>query len=1095
MDNELFNDKTIKKLCSAVKVNQKQKKNADEWIRLLESESLIKERENYFNFAEYILKDILGYPIKKELGHEISNIDFTFSDSNKNHVLCIEAKGQKTNLFTRQYGRDKKEQETPIKQTWDNMGRLSTFKYGICTNYRHFILLDRSKGYSKYYLFDFLSIKNQPEKLKEFIAIFSKESIIEKEFIEILYEKSIIEEREFTKQFYKLFHETRLMLIKEFQDNGASRDESIHFAQIFLNRLMFVFFAEDTGKLKQRLFEDMVLNLLKVDSVFSEKSHMICNLIKSIFENLNEGSERHKIFGFNGGLFREKIPERIYFRDFRKKEYFNEIYQHSTLKKEISLDEHSNSIIEIYNGNINPITLNMLYMASFDFNTEVSVNILGHIFEQSISDLEELKDEKVLRRKKEGVFYTPDFITDYICRNTIIPHLSKKGVNTVDKLIDEYSDNIDDLEEKFRNLKILDPACGSGSFLLKAVEVLLEVHKEVQTFKQKVGEYTAKKKTSMKRWQKRGVKGESQLTLIKWNEEDEAREIIENNIYGVDINEESVEITKLSLFFKIARKNKKLIDLSNNIKCGNALIDNSEFSEEKIFDWKKEFKPIMDKGGFDIIVGNPPYIRVEFIPEHLAKYYKKRYKNSSTGKFDISSLFIERSIELLNDDGKYSIISSYQFIYSSSGIGLRNYLIDNVSTEIIKFSTAEQIFDGATTYPGIFIFTKRKRNRIVLKEANSSNQNISITKSFNIDNENFTSEKVIVSDLTIYNKIIKKTNITKGHEIGTAKCGVVSSADDVFFITKNIVDDLDLEKDLIYQILGPDELFKWYLASPETYCIYPYHQDDNKTKLIDMEKIKITYPNIFQYLLKNERRLKSRSQGRKDYSESSKWYQLNRPREKWIYDSKKIIYPGTTNSPKFALDEKRQLFRNARVYSFVLKNENVDLYKYLLCILNSELCHYMITIKCPPKSNNYYEMSTNFLDDFPFIISNNKTQKPFIEKANFLIKINKQFYESKEKFLRRLSNNLNLKKYTKKLIDFYELYFNEFINELKKQKIILSLKQQDEWEDYFNTYKKELNMLQKQMCEAEKEIDQMVYNLYGITKDEIKIIENSLKNS
>lgn len=164
---------------------------------------------------------------------------------------------------------------------------------------------------------------------------------------------------------------------------------------------MFVFFAEDTEKLKKRLFEDMILNLLKVDSVFSENSHLVCNLIKSIFENLNEGSKRHSIFGFNGGLFKEQIPEKIYYKDFRKKTYFNEIYQHSTLKKEIDLDEHSKTIIDLYNGSINPITINLLYMASFDFNTEVSVNILGHIFEQSISDLEELKEEKILRRKKE----------------------------------------------------------------------------------------------------------------------------------------------------------------------------------------------------------------------------------------------------------------------------------------------------------------------------------------------------------------------------------------------------------------------------------------------------------------------------------------------------------------------------------------------------------------------------------------------------------------------------------------------------------------------------------------------------------------------
>lgn len=659
MDTNLFNEKTIKRLCSNVKITQKQKKNAKEWIELLESKSLSKEKSNYFKFALYVLRDILGYSIREDLDHEKAHIEFTFSDSSGKTILAIEVKGESKDLFSEQSGY-RKEQATPFKQTWDNMGRIGSIKYGICTNYRDFILIDKSKGYSKFHRFDFLSIESNPDKLKEFIAIFSKESIIDKEFVETLYEKSIIEEKEFTKQFYKLFHETRLMLIQEFQDNGVSKNESIHYAQIFLNRLMFVFFAEDTDKLKQRLFEDMVLNLLKVDSVFSEKSHMVCNLVKSIFENLNEGSKRHKIFGFNGGLFKEQIPENIYFRDFRKRAYFNEIYQNSMLKKEIELDEHSKSIIDVYDESINPITLNMLYMASFDFNTEVSVYILGHIFEQSISDLEELKEEKVLRRKKEGVYYTPDFITDYICRNTIIPYLSKKGVNTVEKLIDEYSDNIEELEEKFKNLKILDPACGSGSFLLKAVEVLLEIHKEVQILKEDIGEYTAKKKTSMKRWQKRGIKGEAQLTLIKWNEEDEAREIIENNIYGVDINEESVEITKLSLFFKIVKKNKKLIDLSKNIKCGNSLIEDSTV-DAKPFDWNEEFKSIMNKDGFDIIIGNPPYINVESQPKTHKKFYYKRY-NTVYKRYDIFGLFFEKSLAELTKKGIISYIVPSQIL-------------------------------------------------------------------------------------------------------------------------------------------------------------------------------------------------------------------------------------------------------------------------------------------------------------------------------------------------------------------------------------------------------------------------------------------------
>ena len=154
MDKELFNEKTIKRLCSNVKITQKQKKNADEWIKLLESGSLAKERANYFKFALYVLKDILGYSIREDLDYEKSNIEFTFKDSLGKTILCIEVKGESKNLFDKQPGY-RKELGTPFKQTWDNMGRIASIKYGICTNYKDFILIDKSKGYSKYHFLIF----------------------------------------------------------------------------------------------------------------------------------------------------------------------------------------------------------------------------------------------------------------------------------------------------------------------------------------------------------------------------------------------------------------------------------------------------------------------------------------------------------------------------------------------------------------------------------------------------------------------------------------------------------------------------------------------------------------------------------------------------------------------------------------------------------------------------------------------------------------------------------------------------------------------------------------------------------------------------
>ena len=152
MDTELFNEKTIKRLCSNVKITQKQKKNAEEWLKLLESGSLLKERANYFKFALYVLKDILGYSIREDLDYEKSNIEFTFKDLIGKTILCIEVKGESKDLFGKQTGY-RTGQGTPFKQTWDNMGRIDSIKYGICTNYRDFILIDKSRRNRKCVIF------------------------------------------------------------------------------------------------------------------------------------------------------------------------------------------------------------------------------------------------------------------------------------------------------------------------------------------------------------------------------------------------------------------------------------------------------------------------------------------------------------------------------------------------------------------------------------------------------------------------------------------------------------------------------------------------------------------------------------------------------------------------------------------------------------------------------------------------------------------------------------------------------------------------------------------------------------------------------
>lgn len=565
--------------------------------------------------------------------------------------------------------------------------------------------------------------------------------------------------------------------------------------------------------------------------------------------------------------------------------------------------------------------------------------------------------------------------------------------------------------------------------------------------------------------------------------------ILENNLFGVDLNEEAVEIAKLSLWLRTAQKNRKLNDLSNNIKCGNSLIDISELAGDKAFYWEKEFAEIFANGGFDVVIGNPPYVRVEFISEDEVKYYKKKY-SSATGKFDLSSLFYEKSIEILNQNGIYSIISSYQFIHTTSGIGLRKLIGDKTKTSIVIFSSDSQVFKDATTYAGIFISCKKESNVIEIQKATNELNQVNIVENFDISKSNFTSKNVIVADMSILKKIESNSNVLYGRHIGQAKTGVVTSADQVFYLTADEITERELERELIYPIIGPNELDRWNLHQPETLCLYPYTEINGKTKLIPWSEIVRKYPNIMEYLNQNREILQGRSQGRKDYVESEKWYQLNRPREKWIYDSKKIIYPGTTNRTKFAFDNKGQLFRNARVYAYLLDSNEDDDYLTILPILNSKLSHYLMTLKCPPKANNYYELSTGFMESFPFIMPEASLKYKFIDYSNSMISLNETLFEFKSKFFRSIKRKFDINKLSLKLESWDSLNYKEFVNELGKKKIKLTLNEEAEWEDYFEGEKQKVQALVTQIEATDKEIDQMVYELYGLTQEEIEIVEN-----
>ena len=748
----IYNQKVIEKQFATIEITTKQRKLANEWVKKIKNKELEKEVKNYIVFRDTILIELLGYPME-EIMFEEKDVEFSVKDVKGITHVVFEAKGTKTkDLFARQnYG--KREQEHPILQTVSNMQRFAPpAAYGVCTNYDDFVLLDRELGITKCHKFKFTDIENNIDKLKEFIGIFSYEKLAKEKALEILYEKSITAEREFTKEFYKLFHETRLMLIREFEKDKpqVSHTDAIYYTQIFLNRIIFMFFVEDKGYVSDnQIFAKRIFGVLDSDQII-DISRRVFDVISELFVAYDVGSKELGIFGFNGGLFRStSIPQKIFFSDLKDPDFFSDLRMNSSLLKTSKLNERSQKIIDRLGNKLNPIITNLLRMESFDFNTEVNVNILGHIFEQSISDIEELSKNASSKRKKDGVYYTPSQLTEYICKNTIIPYLSKTNVNTVEELAEEYKDDIELLEKKFKEIKILDPACGSGAFLIKTIDVLMEIGQAIQNIKESSGKYIT----------------DGQSILTKWSEEDTIKNIIENNIYGVDINRESVGITQLSLFLRLASQNRKLSGLSKNIQVGNSLIDQPSV-DASAFIWKDRFPTIFihpdlkkhnlvddHEDGFDIVIGNPPWqilkpdvdeffspiydmmsssqkfskltkikknefmkscLNDKIVSEEWKKYqenYKKQmdyfnqsgsYRHqvsngdgkSSSGDINLYKLFVERSYSLLKPHGYCGLIMP-SGIYSDLGSkGLRELILKkNRLVHLFSFVNRNGIFE------------------------------------------------------------------------------------------------------------------------------------------------------------------------------------------------------------------------------------------------------------------------------------------------------------------------------------------------------------------------------------------------------------------
>jgi hypothetical protein len=275
------------------------------------------------------------------------------------------------------------------------------------------------------------------------------------------------------------------------------------------------------------------------------------------------------------------------------------------------------------------------------------------------------------RRKTDGIFYTPDYIVRYIVANTLGGYLREHEDLCTAQASTEHQAHRD-YQAFLRNVKVLDPACGAGVFLLHVFDVLLAEH------------------------QRTGAVLNDLVPAGKY-----ARRILRENIYGVDLNEESVEITKLSLWLKAGIKNEKPAELDDTIKCGNSLIEDPAIPGQRAFSWPRQFPEIMAAGGFDIVVGNPPYVNARTIRETDKTYLREHYPQLR-GAFDLYVAFLLRGHQLLKERGRYGWIVPNKFLIADYASQARDLLTKDSLGTVVDVSAIE-VFSKVGVYPVILL--------------------------------------------------------------------------------------------------------------------------------------------------------------------------------------------------------------------------------------------------------------------------------------------------------------------------------------------------------------------------------------------------------
>jgi type I restriction-modification system DNA methylase subunit len=461
-----------------------------------------------------------------------------------------------------------------------------------------------------------------------------------------------------------------------------------------------------------------------------------------------------------------------------------------------------------------------------------------------------------------------------------------------------------------------------------------------------------------------------------------------------------------------------------------------EIAGDKAFNWQNSFPKIFEKGGFDVIIGNPPYVVLSSFKDNTVEYLQKKYK-TSFGRLNTFALFIEQITNLIKEHSNIGLIIPDSLCLIDYYTNLRKHLLDSVSIEQI-IELGDGVFADATV-PAIILILgdKKEDNQIKIGSTNSIN--------------NFDSFKTIAQK----------------YYYTTQKLSFNLSVDDIFIKLNGLIDNKKVFalKELIQIKIGVcTGSNEKHIANKPIYT--------NSKKVLqgkDINKYSLVYNNLYINYDRKE---------------------LLRAREEEIFlKGEKLLMRQTSDRLIISYDDEKYYTIDS-LFILYPKDERI-LLKYLLPLLNSKLLTRQYQKINPEAGRVFAQVKIDYVNEIPIIVASNETQDKFIKHADLMLALNKQLQEVSQKFQRTIQRKFELEELPKKLQDWYKLPYPEFIKELVKKKVKLSLSQEAEWEDYFIEESKKALELKATIDATDKAIDKMVYELYGLSEEEIQIVENS----